>query len=315
MSNLYPPEGRLLHTSDNQAACASLPALLAAMDRETVLEGRAVLCTPSHDLSVRLGPFTGIIPREEAALGIREGTAREIAILSRVGKPVAVTVTRQDEEGRLVLSRRRAQELVLDRLAAQPPGTVLPAVITHLAGFGAFADVGCGVISMVGIENCSVSRISHPSCRFSPEQDIFVVLTGVDRKAHRVYLSHKELLGTWEENAARFSPGMTVPGIIRGIKEYGAFVELAPNLTGLADRTEGLRENQRVSVYLKSIQPKAMKVKLNIIGPLEDLAGPPPLPYFITSGRITRWDYSPPDCTRAKVFRDFSYPCHLTASQ
>ena len=205
--------------------------------------------------------------------------------------------------------------MALDHLAAQPPGTVLPAVITHLAGFGAFADVGCGVVSMVGIENCSVSRIAHPACRFSLEQAVFVVLTGVDPEAHRVYLSHKELLGTWEENAARFSPGMTVPGIVRGIKAYGAFIELAPNLSGLAERTEGLEENQRVSVYIKSIQPQTMKVKLSVIGPLEDLPGPPPLPYFITSGRVLRWDYSPPGCTRSRISRDFSQPWPLTASQ
>lgn len=86
MSNLYLPEGRLLHTPENQAAWETLSSLRQAMEQETVLEGRAVLCTPGHDLLVNLGPFTGTIPREEAALGIREGTAREIAILSRGGK-------------------------------------------------------------------------------------------------------------------------------------------------------------------------------------------------------------------------------------
>ena len=76
MSNLYLPEGRLLHTPENQAAWETLSSLRQAMEQETVLEGRAVLCTPGHDLLVNLGPFTGTIPREEAALGIREGTAR-----------------------------------------------------------------------------------------------------------------------------------------------------------------------------------------------------------------------------------------------
>ena len=102
MSNLYLPEGRLLHTPENQAAWETLSSLRQAMEQETVLEGRAVLCTPGHDLLVNLGPFTGTIPREEAALGIREGTAREIAILSRVGKPACflVTALRADERAR-----------------------------------------------------------------------------------------------------------------------------------------------------------------------------------------------------------------------
>ena len=165
MSNLYLPEGRLLHTPENQAAWETLSSLRQAMEQETVLEGRAVLCTPGHDLLVNLGPFTGTIPREEAALGIREGTAREIAILSRVGKPISFTVTGVAEGAppQLTLSRRRAQELALAELLRCPPGTVLPATVTHLEGFGAFVDVGCGVVSLIGIENCSVSRISHPA--------------------------------------------------------------------------------------------------------------------------------------------------------
>lgn len=145
MSNLYLPEGRLLHTPENQAAWETLSSLRQAMEQETVLEGRAVLCTPGHDLLVNLGPFTGTIPREEAALGIREGTAREIAILSRVGKPISFTVTGVAEGAppQLTLSRRRAQELALAELLRCPPGTVLPATVTHLEGFGAFVDVGC----------------------------------------------------------------------------------------------------------------------------------------------------------------------------
>lgn len=308
MSTRYLPEGRLLHSHDNRAACASLSALQQAQDQETVLEGRVVLCTPDHDLTVAVGPFTGTIPREEAALGIREGTAREIAILSRVGKPTAFTVTSLDlrgEQPKLLLSRRRAQELALEALFDTPAGTVLPATVTHMEPFGAFADVGCGVVSLLGIENISVSRISHPSCRFTVGQEIYAVLTGSDRDQRRVFLSHKELLGTWEENAAAFSPGMTVPGYVRSIQPYGSFIELSPNFTGLADRTEGLAEGERVSVYIKSIQPDRMKVKLTVIHKLEDEAPREPLSYFITEGRLTRWEYSPTGCRRGRIERIF----------
>ncbi len=308
MSNLYLPEGRLLHTPENRAVCAHLDALHRAMEEETVLEGRAVLCTPDHDLSVAVGPFAGRIPREEAALGIREGTAREIAILSRVGKPIAFTVTGIASAGEaptLLLSRRRAQELALGRLLDCPPGQVLPATVTHLEGFGAFVDVGCGFVSMIGIENCSVSRISHPACRFTVGQEIYVLLTGADRDLGRVYLSHKELLGTWEENAARFSPGMTVPGWVRGVKPYGSFIELAPNFTGLADQTGGLAENDRVSVYIKAILPDRMKVKLSVLSKLEPSSKPEPLFYFITSGQLRRWAYSPAECTRTRIVREY----------
>ena len=75
MSNLYLPEGRLLHTPENQAAWETLSSLRQAMEQETVLEGRAVLCTPGPDLLVNRGPFTGTIPREDAARGLPGGKA------------------------------------------------------------------------------------------------------------------------------------------------------------------------------------------------------------------------------------------------
>ena len=75
----------------------------------------------------------------------------------------------------------------------------------------------------------------------------------------------KELLGTWEENAALFSAGETVPGIIRSIETYGIFVELTPNLTGLAELKEGVSVNENAAVYIKSIIPERMKIKLVIL--------------------------------------------------
>ena len=121
------------------------------------------------------------------------------------------------------------------------------------------------------------------------------MLTGTDRSLGRLYLSHKELLGTWQENAARFSPGMTVTGWVRGVQLYGTFVELAPNLTGLADQTEGLQEDDRVSVYLKAILPDRMKVKLTILQTLAPpkCAGSAPLLHH--SRPSLRWVYSPPE--------------------
>ncbi len=291
MSMGHLPEGRLLPTLENQASVSSRSALDRARARETILEGRALLCTPDHDLIVRLGPFTGRIPRQEAALGIREGTAREIAILSRVGKPVAYTVTGWAGDTPL-LSRRRAQELALAALLDPPIGTVLPAAVTHLEPFGAFVDVGCGVVSLVSVQDLSVSRIPHPADRVRVGQAIYVLLTGTDRALGRVYLSHKELLGTWAENATQFAPGMTVPALLRSLQPYGAFWELTPNLSGLSEPVRDRTVGDRAAVYIKSIQPEKRKVKLAVLDPLDPEPLPPPLPYRITAGRVEHWDYA-----------------------
>lgn len=298
----YLPEGRLLDTADNRAACASPAALRRAMEEGTILEAPALLCDPDHNLHVDLGFCTGIIPRAEAALGIADGSTREIAILSRVGKPVCFTVDALEEAGGAlapVLSRRRAQQRALDdMLGLLKPGDVVEAVVSHLEPFGAFVDIGCGVSSMIGIENISVSRIPHPSARFTVGQAIRAAVLDLDPAQKRIYLTHKELLGTWAENAAAFQPGMTVPGIVRGVKDYGAFVELSPNLSGLAELRGDLQEGERISVYIKAVVPERMKIKLLAIDRLPPQAAPAPLRYFVTQGPIGKWRYAPEGCVK-----------------
>lgn len=302
MTKRFPPEGRLLHTPENQAACASADGLKQAMETEAILEGTALLCTPEHDLIVSLGPYQGVIPREEAALGIAEGVTRDIAILSRVGKPVCFTVTKlseKDGQPHPILSRRAAQQQALTAMLEHwKPGQIIQASVTHLEPFGAFVDIGCGVPSLIGVENISVSRIPHPSVRFRVGQEILAAVLDLDPVLGRIYLTHKELLGTWAENVAPFQPGMTVPGVVRGVKDYGVFVELTPNLSGLAERDPRLTEGARVSVYLKAILPERMKIKLLAIEPLPPLEQPQPLHYYIQEGRLEHWKYAPPGCVK-----------------
>lgn len=301
MEPLFLPEGARLETPENRRALAGAEGLEAARLEGRILEGLVKSCDPQHNLVVDLGPFEGFIPRLEAAVGLDTGETREIAVLSRVGKPVCFQVmSAPDREGRVQLSRRLVQERTLDALMEVCPGDVLRAKVTHLEPFGAFVDVGNGVVSFVSIENISVSRIYHPCNRFFVGQEIRVVVKEKDLKSRRLLLTHKELLGTWEENAAEFRPGETVTGVIRGIESYGVFVELRPNLSGLAEVREGLRDNQRVSVFIKSILPATMKIKLLVIDTLPP-AEPEKLSYYYQGSHLDRWDYCPAACHTKQI--------------
>ena len=290
--NEYLPEGAGPLFPDNQP----LSALQLAMEDQTILTGMAIRCDAQRDLTVRFGGYEGTIPRLDAIHPSISGAERDIAILSRVGKPTSFTVTAIDVDGggrpRLTLSRRAAQEQAMAWLLENaPPGTVLPARVTHLEKFGAFVDLGCGVTSLIPLENISVARIPHPGVRFRVDQDILAAVTAVDRDACRFYLTHKQLRGTWLENAAAFAPGDAVEGVVRGVREYGVFIELAPNLSGLADWRGDLEPGDRVSVYIKSIRPENRKIKLQVIenrGPAQE---PGELNYFITDGAVDGWTY------------------------
>ncbi|MDE6745124.1 MAG: 30S ribosomal protein S1, partial [Oscillospiraceae bacterium] len=98
---------------------------------------------------------------------------------------------------------------------------------------------------------------------------------------------------TWEENAARFNYGETGSGIIRSVEDYGIFVELAPNLAGLAEPKEGVSVGQNASVYIKALIPEKMKVKLIIVDVFSGAHIHRPPEYFITEGRLSYWKYSP----------------------
>ena len=288
----YLPEGTFPLLSQDQP----ISVMREAMETRQILEGLAVRCDGKRDLYVRCSGYEGVIPRIDAVHPAISGSERDISVLSRVGKPTCFTIKSIsfDEKGcpKLVFSRRSAQEQALDWLLAKAvPGTVLPARVTHLARFGAFVDLGCGVISMIPLENLSVSRIAHSNQRLQVGWDVLVLVADVNRDACRFTLSHKELLGTWLENAAQFSPGETVTGIVRSLQGYGAFIELTPNLSGLADLRPNLAEGEAVSVYIKSIRPESRKIKLQII----DQLGCPPSPvfprYFITDGPVQDWCY------------------------
>ncbi len=292
----YYPEGRLMNTVENLSSLQSMAGLTEAYYEGKILEARAIVCDSSHNLTVDLGAIKGIIPREEGAIGIREGTVRDIAVISRVNRPVCFVITdfRKNEAGKTVaiLSRRLAQERCMQSyIASLVPGDIIDARITHLDSFGAFADIGCGIVSLLPIDAISVSRIDHPRERLSVGLEIRAVIKSVENG--RISLSHKELLGTWEENVRRFSVGETVAGIIRSVEDYGAFVELTPNLAGLAEMKEGIRSGQQASVYIKNIIPNRMKIKLIIIDTFDDEYHPAPPEYFYTGDHIDSFCYSP----------------------
>ena len=97
-----------------------------------------------------------------------------------------------------------------------------------------------------------------------------------------------------------------MPVIVRGVMDYGCFVELTPNLSGLTDRREDLQEGDAVSVTIRSIRPERMKIKLQVIEKLPEQAALPTLSYRITDGVLERWVYSPAGYEGAPIATDFT---------
>lgn len=292
----YQPEGCLINTAENIRLTSSSAGLHEAMTAGKILEGRVSVCDGEHNLIIELPCMKGIIPRIEGALGIEDGSTKDIALISKVNKPVCfkVIAINSDRSGSetAVLSRRAVQEECrreyIDNLVS---GDIIPAKVTHLEQFGCFVDVGCGIPSLIPIDAISVSRIAHPSDRFSVGQDIKVIIKSLENG--RIWLSHKELLGTWLENAQMFNTGETVSGIVRSVEDYGIFIELAPNLAGLAEPRPNVKPGQNASVYIKAIIPDKMKIKLIAVDVFDAQYHTEKLRYFVNDDHISHWVYTP----------------------
>lgn len=297
----YLPEGAVFNSRETGKILTNTNLLKEACEKRLYLEARALMCDSAHNLHFKFGEISGFMPHDECAEGIKDGSVKDIAIISRVNKPTGFYITETDESGEkpvVILSRTEAQkDCRLNYVSKLVPGDIIDAKITHIEPFGAFCDIGRGITALLPINSVSVSRIPNPNARFFIDQNIKAVIRNIDENG-RITLSHRELLGTWEENVASFNSGETVTGIVRSVEPYGIFVELAPNLAGLAEYVEGVEPGQSASVFIKSVNPEKMKIKLIIVSTDNARCENRKYEYFISSGHIDYWRYSPYKCTK-----------------
>lgn len=291
------------------AAHLSPAELRLAIANREILQATALAFDTQRQLRFELNGVPAVMPFDQCADGAENGSVRDIAVLTRVGRPTCFVIEALDtaEDGSSVyrLSRAQAQRMCkaeyLDNLI---PGDIIPCTVTHIEPFGAFCDVGCGISALLPIDCLSVSRISSPGDRVCVGQQILCAIKNRDAQG-RFVLTIRELLGTWEENAARFTVGETVVGIVRSVEQYGTFVEIAPNLAGLAESCTDLCPGQAVSVYIKNILPEKMKIKLVIVNHSLNQHHRFELRYFITEGHLDRWVYSTPESPK-QIETDFA---------
>ena len=146
-------------------------------------------------------------------------------------------------------------------------GQIVGGTVTGIQQYGAFIKLDNGVDGLVYIEDLSVARIKSPAERVKVGQKIKCMVKSVDKDTGRVSLSYKNCLGTWDDNIKNFKEGMTVKGIVRDTEKNknGIFIELTPNLVGMAEYTNELKYGETVDVCIKRILPEKKKVKLIVV--------------------------------------------------
>lgn len=146
-------------------------------------------------------------------------------------------------------------------------GMVVNGTVKSIQPYGAFIELENGEVGLLHIKNISVARIKDPGERFKIGQNIKVVVKSINESTGKISFSYKELLGTWKENANLFNEGDIVTGIAREPEKNknGIFIELKPNLVGLAEYKPNIKYGENVIVNIKKIIPEKKKIKLIII--------------------------------------------------
>lgn len=241
------------------------------IQNKEILQGLVRECDNNYNLHINFeNGLNGIIPREEVeGINIQEnGLPKENLCTGKVHKFVQFKVKDIDSQHRLILSRKQVQEEALDWVKKDlKVGQKVTGIVKNIKPYGAFIEIGGGIVGLAHIEDLSVARIKTPHERLKIGQKLEVVVKSIDREQGKVILSYKEILGSWEENAEKFTPGIKVKGKVRETEKNknGIFIELTPNLVGMAEYKEGLNYGEEIDVAIKKIDYDKKKVKLIII--------------------------------------------------
>jgi len=159
-----------------------------------------------------------------------------------------------------------------------PPGTIVTAQVRSLTNFGAFVEMEPGLDGMIHISDLSwTKKYNHPGEALQKGQDIKCVVLEVNEEKRRISLGIKQMT---EDPWARAIPEKYIPGhIIKGkiakVTNFGAFVELEPDLEGLLHISEladhkidkpqdVVKQGDEVEVKILRVDNEARKIGLSL---------------------------------------------------
>jgi len=249
----------------------SLNNIKEAISQGKVVQGLAYKCDDNYNIHVKLNDsIDGIIPRNEIDfLGVDDDGNTKIGICkNKINNFVQFKMKKIFDDNQVLLSRKEVCKEALNWANTElKPGMVVNGIVKNIRPYGVFVEIGGGVVGLIHIQDISVSRMKNPSERFFIGQKIKTMIKLVDKENSRIILSYKELLGNWDDNIKEFQEKTVVKGIVKEYDKFknGIFIELKPNLVGLAEYKSGYKYGQEVNVFIKKIIQDKKKIKLLIV--------------------------------------------------
>lgn len=194
-----------------------------------------------------------------------------------VGQELAVKVIDVNEkEEKLIVSEKAMGEesktVTTDKFKV---GQIVEGEVSAITAFGAFVKFD-GVEGLVHISELAWQRIDHPKDVVRIGDTVRAEIIQIDGK--KIFLSMKRLLpDPWKNVTDKYKVGQVVSGKIVKVNPYGLFIELDPEIQGLAHISE--LSNEQVEDVTKtfvigdsrefeivSIEPEEHRLGLRVPG-------------------------------------------------
>ena len=242
-------------------------------------------------LIVKVGKVRGFVPASQLsgrwqAMQDNDGDPEE-RWAKLVGQKMRLKVVELDRQrNRLILSERAAakdfRQGQKDRLLSElKKGDVLTGIVTSLAAFGAFVDLG-GADGLIHLSEIAWHRVEHPAEVLHVGQEVQVYILGVDEEKKRIALSLRRLTPEpWSVIDQTYTLGQIVIARITKLTNFGAFAKVDDSIEGLihiselADYRIGhpkevVQEGDEVHVRVIRIDPERRRIGLSLRQASED---------------------------------------------
>ncbi|MFH1593434.1 MAG: 30S ribosomal protein S1 [Candidatus Omnitrophota bacterium] len=154
---------------------------------------------------------------------------------------------------------------------------ILKGAVKNITDFGAFIDVGGGIIGLLHIADMSWGRVNHPTEIVAIGDEIEVMVLDFKKDEMRISLGMRQRTkDPWEEVETKYPVGNRVTGKVVSLMPYGAFIELEKGIEGLvhiselswskkySSPNELLAIGDRVEIMVLDIDKQSRKISLGI---------------------------------------------------
>lgn len=196
-------------------------------------------------LMVKLGQVAGFLPVSQLAVEhyprVEGGDKSKILELLKgfVGEDLeAKVITVQEEDEKLIVSERAAwEEKQKDKLDQFKVGDAIEGKISGVVDFGCFVEFGTGLEGLVHISELAWQRIDNPRDVVKVGDKVKAKIINID--GSKISLSFRRLIDDpWKNVDERYHLDDTVEGKVLKVNPFGVFVELDPEIHGLAHVSE-----------------------------------------------------------------------------